>query len=140
MYIFKYILSSDSIDRILVSSSNLKHSCILTSSIVKTSQSTMLRLLCYKRNDNHRNIYVVKIDGARCVQDLKEAIKEEARPCLDDIPTLSLLLWKASVEISQNLKEDVEELNLGQSLEQSEILSNISWSGLGEKRIHVIID
>lgn len=51
---------------------------------------------------------------------------------LDDIPNFSLLLWKASVEYSQNLK-DVEELNLGQSLEQSEILSNIYGLVWGKK-------
>ena len=97
----------------------------------------MLTLFCYVRNDDYRGVF---IDKAMYVGDLKDGIKEKTKPIFDDIPDYSLLIWMASVECSQNLKEDVEELYLGQNLEAYEILSDISWSGLGEKRIHVIVD
>lgn len=97
----------------------------------------MLTLFCYVRNDDYRGVF---IDKVMYVGDLKDGIKEKTKPIFDDIPDYSLLIWMASVECSQNLKEDVEELYLGQNLEAYEILSDISWSGLGEKRIHVIVD
>jgi hypothetical protein len=141
------MLSSISIDpNSLVSFSKLKHSLILMRSTVKTtdftqqSQSTMLSLLCYVRGDDYNNAFIVEVDKTKTISHLRKIIKEEYKSKFDGIDAVSLSLWRTSVQYSENLKEDVDALDLGQRLEPVEILSDIPWS-LGKKRVvHVIID
>ena len=144
-----YILSSTV--RVLVSCSNLIHSHILTSSVVKTTdsaqqlhslESTMLTLICYVRDDNCKQAFEVEIDKAKSVSTLRDAIKEKTRPKFDDISADSLSLWKASVPINRDLKKCVEALNLvdDDSLYSCEILSDIFSSDLERKSVHIIID
>ena len=102
----------------------------------------MLRLLCYLRGDDRSNTFVVNIDEDEIVADLKDAIKEAQRPEFDDIPSVSLSLWKASVDYNENLKKEVEALNLvdDDSLQPPDILSEIFSSGLKSNSVHIIID
>lgn len=136
-----------STDRVLVSCScKLIHSPILTSSIVSTTDSHSLEFMalslnCYMRGDDCAQAFKVDIDKAKSVSDLKKAIKEEKRPEFDYIPANSLVLWKVSVQFTQNLKNEVEAHNLvdDNKLQPLEDLSGI-FSDLEIKRVHVIID
>ena len=99
----------------------------------------MLKLFCYVRGDLYSQSFKLEIDGAKDVDDLRETIKEKKKLKFADIEADSLLLWNASVRYGQNLREDVEALDLGEPLKPFNILSNISWSGLGEERVNLII-
>ena len=89
----------------------------------------MLTVFRYVRNDDYRGAF---IDKAMYVGDLKDAIKEKTKPIFNDIPAYSSYGWLPLNAVKPS-KKYVEELYLGQSLEAYEILSDISWSGLGEK-------
>ena len=125
-----------------MSCSNLIHSRILTSPIVKTKDSAMLKLVCYVRNDDYKQTFEVEIDKTKTVAALRKAIKEEMRPRFDDIPADSFLLWNVSVHCNLNLKKEVKELRLvdDDSLHPLKILSDIFSSGLDSRYVHIIID
>ena len=99
----------------------------------------MLKLFCYVSGDLYSQSFKLEIDEAKDVDDLREIIKEKKRLKFADIEADSLLLWNASVQYGHNLREDVEALDLGEPLKPFNILSNISWSGLGEERVNLII-
>ena len=129
-------------DRVPVSCSNPIYSRILTSSIVKTTDSAMLKLFCYVLGEGCNNTFVVNIKEDETVADLKKAIKEKKSPKFNDILADSLTLWKASVPYSLNLKKEVEALNLvdDDSLQRLRILSDIFSSGLDRSHVHIIVD
>jgi hypothetical protein len=75
----------------------------------------MLKLFCYVRGDPSSHVFTVNINEDETLHDLSAAIKELKRHKFDDVLAESLLLWRVSVQYSQNLKEDVEALDLGQA-------------------------
>jgi Crinkler effector protein N-terminal domain len=107
----------------------------------RSLESAMLTLFCYLRGDDYRQVFPVEINKGKSASHLKEAIKEKKRPKFDDIPADSLALWKVSVKYTEDLKNEVEALNLvdGNKLRPLEELSSI-FSDLEGKRVHVIID
>ena len=125
-----------------MSCSTLIYSRILTSSIVKTTDSAILMLSCYVGGDDCGNTFTVNISEDENVNGLRKAIKWEKRPRFDDIPADSLILWKVSVDYNDNLKEEVEALNLNVAdrLRPLRILSNIFSSGLDRDQVHIIVD
>jgi hypothetical protein len=102
----------------------------------------MLRLFCYVRDEHSNQAFEVKIGNDESVAALKEAIKAKKRPEFDHIPADSLVLWASSVPYNENLKENVERLNLDydKSLQPLDSLSGIFSSELEKKSIHVVVD
>ena len=100
-----------------------------------------LSLFCYVRGDDGGEPFKIDIDKSKTVSDLRKAVKEETKPKFDDIPANSLVLWKVSVPITKNLKNEVEALKLvdDDKLQSTDGLSDI-FSDLAKRRIHVIID
>ena len=103
----------------------------------------MLNLFCYVRGNDSFSTFKVDINEDKTVDDLRDAIKEKKKPSFDNIPAGSLRLWKASsLHYNQNLKSDVEALNLvdGDMLQPVDILSDIFSFTLERKSVHIIID
>ena len=107
----------------------------------------LLSLNCFLLGDEPDRMFTVKIPKTENVSILKDLIKEKKAPHLDHIAASDLDLWQVSLprdvltpaKYGENLKDDVKALGLGQSLDSMETLSNIPWSDLGEKKVHVII-
>lgn len=94
------------------------------------------------RDEHYNQVFPVKIDEDEDVAALKEAIKAKKRPEFDLVPADSLVLWASSVPYNENLKENVERLNLDydKSLQPLDSLSGIFSSELEKKSIHVVVD
>ncbi|KAM6494873.1 hypothetical protein JOM56_009496 [Amanita muscaria] len=102
----------------------------------------MFKLLCYVREDDYNQAFPVRIEEDEDVGTLRKSIKEENRPKFDHIPAHSLVLWRVSVPFDQNLKENVEALNLvsNDKLQTVDIISDLFPSGPQEKTVHVVVD
>ena len=100
-----------------------------------------LSLFCYVRGDDGGEPFKVDIDKEETVSHLRKVIKENKKPRFDDIPADTLSLWKVSLQFSENLKNEVESLNLvdGGRLMPVEKLSKI-FSDMEKKRVHVVVD
>jgi hypothetical protein len=102
----------------------------------------MLRLFCYVRDEHYNQAFPVKIDEDEDVAALKEAIKAKKIKTFHEVDADSLVLWASSVPYNENLKENVERLNLDydKSLQPLDSLSGIFSSELEKKSIHVVVD
>jgi hypothetical protein len=116
----------------------------------------LLSLNCLVVGDDLKKVFTVEVEKTKNVSILKKLIKEEKAPHLDHVAASDLDLWNISLAkddvtdeklknitslepLDANLNDDVKALGLGQSLDSMETLSNIPWSDLGGKKIHVII-
>jgi Crinkler effector protein N-terminal domain len=83
----------------------------------------------------------VKIEEDEDVAALKESIKEKAGQTFHDIDAKSLVVWAFSVPYNENLKENVELLDLDydKSLKPLDSLSGIFFFFI-ENSIHVVVD
>ncbi|KAM6494879.1 hypothetical protein JOM56_009502 [Amanita muscaria] len=106
------------------------------------SPSRFLQLFCYVRDDDYKQAFLLEIKENELVSTLRKSIKEKKRPKFDHIPADSLVLWRVSVPFDQNLKENVEALNLvsNDKLQTVDILSDLFPSGLQTKTVHVVVD
>jgi Crinkler effector protein N-terminal domain len=102
----------------------------------------MFRLFCYVRGDDSNWAFKVEIGNEESVSALKEAIKEKKRPKFDHIPADSIFLWAFPIRYNENLRENVEWLDLDyhKLLEPLDSLSDIFSSKLEKKSVHVIVD
>ena len=73
-----------------------------------------LSLFCYVRGDDGGEPFKVDVDKEKTVSHLKEAVKEKTwkRPKFVDIPADTLSLGRFSLQFTENLKNEVESLNL----------------------------
>ena len=104
----------------------------------------MLRLFCYARGQYYNHIFPVEIKEDEDVSALREAIKEKTKHSFEGIGAHALVLWKVSVLFNENLKEDVERLNLNRdkSLKSPDRLGDIFSSAAlkEETRVQVVVD
>ena len=104
----------------------------------------MLRLICYARGDHYNQAFTVQIKEDEDVSALRGAIKEKKKHAFKGVGAHTLVLWKVSVLFNENLKEDVERLNLDRdkSLKAFDGLLDIfSPAGLKEEtRVQVVVD
>jgi Crinkler effector protein N-terminal domain len=104
----------------------------------------MLRFFCYARGRYYNEAFPVEINEDRDVAALREVIKEMTKPVFEGINAHALVLWKVSVLFSENLKEDVERLNLNRdkSLKSPDRLGDIFSSAAlkEETRVQVVVD
>ena len=107
----------------------------------------LLSLNCFLLGDEPDRMFTVKIPKTENVSILKDLIKERKSFSLGNVDVTDIELFQVSLsrdvltsaKYGENLKDDVKALGLGQSLDSMETLSNIPWSDLGEKKVHVII-
>ena len=104
--------------------------------------TTMLRLFCYVRDEHSNQAFEVKIGNEESVAALKEAIKAKKSKTFHVVDADSLVLWAFPVPYNENLKDNVERLDLDydKSLQPLDSLSGIFSSELEKKSIHVIVD
>jgi Crinkler effector protein N-terminal domain len=146
-----------SLQRLLVRRTNLlgtasNTSLEVTQPVPVLDPTQLLSLNCLVVGDDLKKVFTVKIPKTENVSILKDLIKEKKAPHLDHVAASDLDLWNISLAKDDvtdeklknitslaNLNDDVKALGLGQSLDSMETLSNIPWSDLGGKKIHVII-
>src|ERR1700733_7977482 len=102
----------------------------------------MLRIFCYVRDEHYKQAFAVKIEEDEDVAALKEAIKAKKSKSFHQVDADSLVLWASPVPYNEDLKENVERLNLDydKSLQPLDSLSGIFSSELEKKSIHVVVD
>ena len=102
---------------------------------------TQLLLLncCVLGND--LKVFTVEIEETKNVSILKKLIKEKS-PIFNHIPADLLVLWKSSIPFNEDLKEDVEKLNLvdDKLLLPVQILSNVFPYVLGKETARIVVD
>jgi hypothetical protein len=71
---------------------------------------SILELNCLVHGDDPHNIFPVKIASTESVGTLKKAIKEEKKVTLEHIDADALKLWKVSIPVDAEYKENVGEV------------------------------
>ena len=100
-------------------------------------------LNCLIRGEDRKHIFSIEISDDKTVSALKDFIKDKKRPVFDHIPADSLVVWKASIRIDQNLKKSVDNLVLEDenSLMPDEDLADVFDHQLpAKKHVHIIVD
>jgi hypothetical protein len=102
---------------------------------------SILELNCLVHGDDPRNIFPVKIASTESVGTLKKAIKEEKKPVFDHVAADALKLWKVSIPVDAEYKENVGEVELGDGAELSpvETLSDVFSPVPTRKHLHIIV-
>jgi Crinkler effector protein N-terminal domain len=98
-----------------------------------------LSINCWIMGDDYRRVFPVKISSNEVVGHLKDAIKVNKHPSLNDIDASTLILYKVSIECTPQLAERVAALELNEELLPLDELSEVFANGLLRKHLHVVV-
>jgi Crinkler effector protein N-terminal domain len=105
--------------------------------------SATLTLLCYILGDDPHKIFSIDIAPTRSVSHLQKAIKEEKNITLKNVKPDALYLWKTSITVESNFKEDIAnlktQLSKDDSLSPVKLLSTV-FPAIIDEHVHVIIE
>jgi len=103
--------------------------------------SIILNLNCWVLGDGATRIFQVCIGTGSSVYVLKEMIKEKKKPELDHLATDSLDLWKVTIPIDGNLKQNLRNVNLinEESLFPILELSEVFTDPPPRSHLHVVV-
>jgi hypothetical protein len=92
-------------------------------------------------NDDTSHIFPIEIGGNKTVGALRKAIKDEKRPAFDHVPADTLVLWKFSIPVSQNLADNLSKFDFVDegSLLPMEELSEAFSDSPGRKCLHIVV-
>jgi Crinkler effector protein N-terminal domain len=94
------------------------------------SDSDPLSINCWILGDHYEHVFTVEISRNKNVNRLKDAIKVENHPSLNDIDADTLILYKVSIEHTPQLAEHVAALELNEDLPPLYKLSEVFANGL----------
>ena len=85
------------------------------------------------------HIFPVKIAGTESVSALKDAIKEKKQPAFDHVPANTLILWKVSFPVDENLDGNLTNFLDEESLLPFRGLSKVFSDMPKEEYLHIVI-
>ena len=86
-------------------------------------------------------IFLIEIAERKTVGALRKAIKDEKRPTFDHVPADTLLLWKVSIPVIQNLTENLSKLDFvdESSLLPVKRLSKVFSEQPEDEHLHIVV-
>jgi hypothetical protein len=92
-------------------------------------------------SDDTSHIFPIEIAESKTVGALRKAIKDEKRPAIDHLPADTLVLWKVSIPVNQNLTENLRKLDFvdESSLLPVKKLSKVFSDQPEDEHLHIIV-
>jgi hypothetical protein len=73
-----------------------------------------LKLNCLVLGQDRSRVFQVTLNRTKSIADLKEGIKKKKKAVFDHVAADTLVLWKVSVRVDNELERDVESLTLAE--------------------------
>ena len=111
----------------------------LTAALLHTF-AMMLSLSCYLLDDDLKRYFIVEVEETKTVSILKDLIKEEKAPKLNDVAASDLDVWKVNLP-TPLLKKDLDELKLDDNnslLPHDELSEVFGTPGPALKHVHIV--
>jgi hypothetical protein len=103
--------------------------------------SGTLDLNCLVLGHDASHIFPVEIAERKTVGALRDAIKDKKRPAFDHVPADTLLLWKVSILVNQNLTKNISKLDFidESSLLPVKRLSKVFSDQPEDEHLHIVV-
>jgi len=107
----------------------------------KDSERRHLELNCFVLGDDPGRVFSIRIAATDSVITLRKLIKDEKQHTFEHVPANTLVLWRVSIPVDENLRESLSKLELVDkgSLQPVQELSEIFTGTPVKKRVHIVI-